>query len=214
MSKRLGDSALARDRFFFNVWNGCRNRREAGGFFFAQSLVGAVDEPAEVPAVDVFVGGFAGGVVAARQNARLEFDLVAAEGFDHLDRVLLRKGEVVVGVHDEHVFAGAVGLGAFELIVVADGTDGGPEIAHPLLCETGIFDSLANVARALAGPNNVAKRSGSVIKGVDAQAWIVCAGEVGVAGTEAGSKNAEVLVTLIFKPVEAAADFDHSLAAC
>src|SRR5260221_6251477 len=39
------------------------------------------------------------------------------------------------------------------------------------------------------------------------------AGEVGVAGAETGSENAEVLVALILKPIETAADIDDSLTA-
>ncbi len=39
------------------------------------------------------------------------------------------------------------------------------------------------------------------------------AGEKCVAGAEAGAQHAEVLVALLLKPVEAAADIDHRLAA-
>ena len=52
-----------------------------------------------------------------------------------------------------------------------------------------------------------------MVEGVDAQAGVVGAGEEGVAGAEAGAEDAEVLVALILKPVEAAADVDNGLAA-
>ena len=85
--------------------------------------------------------------------------------------------------------------------------------AHPLLREARRFDALANVARALPGPDDVAKRGGRVIEGIHAQARIVGAGQEGVAGAEAGAQNAEVLVALLLEPVEAATNIDHSLAA-
>ena len=79
--------------------------------------------------------------------------------------------------------------------------------------ETGFVESLLDVTRALAGPGYVAEGCGGVVEGVDADARVVGAGEVGVAGAEAGAENAEVLVTLILKPVKAAADVDDGLAA-
>ncbi len=84
-----------------------------------QRFEGAIDEPAEVPAIDVLVRGFAGGVVAAGQNARLKVDAEALEGFDDLERVLARKGQVVVGVDQEDFLIGAAGLGSGKSVVVA-----------------------------------------------------------------------------------------------
>ena len=52
-----------------------------------------------------------------------------------------------------------------------------------------------------------------MVEGVDAEARIVGAGKICVAGAEAGSQNAEVLVALVFKPVETAADVDNRLTA-
>jgi len=52
-----------------------------------------------------------------------------------------------------------------------------------------------------------------VVEGVDADAGVVGGGQVGIAGAEAGSENAEVLVALLLKPVEAAADVNDSLTA-
>ena len=151
--------------------------------------------------------------MAARERARLELDAVAAEGVDHLERIFPGKRVVVIGVDDEDVFAGAVGLGAFEALVIADGTDGGPERAEAILRETGLLDRLADMARALAGPDYVPKRSRRMIEGVHAQTRIVGAGEKGVTGAEAGAQDAEVFVALLFEPVKATADIDDGLAA-
>ena len=52
-----------------------------------------------------------------------------------------------------------------------------------------------------------------MVEGVDADARVVGAGQEGVAGAEAGAEHAEVLVALLLKPVEAAADVDDGLAA-
>jgi hypothetical protein len=52
-----------------------------------------------------------------------------------------------------------------------------------------------------------------VIEGIDADARVMGAGQESVAGAEAGAKHAKVLVALLLKPVDAAADIDHRLAA-
>ena len=52
-----------------------------------------------------------------------------------------------------------------------------------------------------------------MIEGVDAQARIVSAGEIGVTGAEAGAEDTEVLIALLLKPVKTAADIDDRLAA-
>ena len=62
---------------------------------------GAVDEGAEVPAVEVFVGGFAGGVVAAGEDRGDVVDAVAVEVLEDVERELAGEGEVVGGVDDE-----------------------------------------------------------------------------------------------------------------
>ena len=61
--------ALARNGllFGFGCWPRCSS--QARRFFFAQRFESAIDKPAHVPAVDEFVGRFAGGVVAAGQHA-------------------------------------------------------------------------------------------------------------------------------------------------
>ena len=69
------------------------------------------------------------------------------------------------------------------------------------------------MAGALPGPGDISESCGRVVEGVDADARIVGAGQIGIAGAEAGSENAEVLVALLLKPVEAAANVNDSLTA-
>ena len=52
-----------------------------------------------------------------------------------------------------------------------------------------------------------------MVEGVHTQARVVRTGQEGVAGAEAGSQYAELLVALLLQPVKAAADIDHRLAA-
>ena len=63
-----------------------------------KALEGLVDEGAEVPAVEIFVGGFAGGVVAAGQNLRYVVDVEAIEVGDDVLGELGQEGEVVACV--------------------------------------------------------------------------------------------------------------------
>jgi hypothetical protein len=58
-------------------------------------------EPAQVPAVDVLVRRFAGGVVTAGQHARLKVEPVTLERLDHLQRILAWKGQIVIGVDEQ-----------------------------------------------------------------------------------------------------------------
>ena len=59
------------------------------GILFAQGFEGAVDGPAQVPAVDELVGGFAGGVMAAWQHAGLKVDATGSECLYHFERISL-----------------------------------------------------------------------------------------------------------------------------
>ena len=71
-----------------------------------EAFEGFVDEVAEVEAVDVFVGGFAGGVVAAREDFGDVVDVERVEVFEDVEGVLEREGEVVGGVDDEGTLRG------------------------------------------------------------------------------------------------------------
>jgi len=90
----------------------------------AQCLIGSVDKPAEVPAIDVFVRGFAGGVVAAGQHSWLKVEAVVLECLDDLKGILKGEGEVVFGVDEHDLFVRAAGFGASKTLVVAARTDG------------------------------------------------------------------------------------------
>src|ERR1700744_5479385 len=147
---------LARD--LVGLAQDCRlRRRGVSGFFLPQLFEGAMDEPADVPGVDVFVRELAGGVVAAGQHAGSEAHAVLAEGVDGLERVLARKSEIVVGVDHEAVFAGGVAIRTEKPVDVADRADGGPESAEALLGEARLLKTLADMARALAFPDHVSE---------------------------------------------------------
>ena len=75
-------------------------------FPFGEAFEAAVDEGAEVPAVEVFVGGFAGGVVAAGEDLGDVVDLEGVEVFEDVEGVLEGEGEVVGGVDDEGALGG------------------------------------------------------------------------------------------------------------
>ena len=93
---------------------------------------GAVDEGAEVPAVDVFVGGFAGGVVAAGEDAR---DVVDREAkvVEDFEGVPGEEGQVVGGMDDER-FARR---GGGEAIHEGHGADRGQDLPDLILRQAG-----------------------------------------------------------------------------
>ena len=64
---------------------------------------------------------------------------------------------------------------------------------------------------ALAGPCDVAEPGGGVVEGADLEAWIEGGGDEGVAGAKRGAEDSELLVALLFEPVDAAADVDYGL---
>ena len=99
---------------------------EACSLLIAEGFVGAVDKPAHVPAIDEFVRGFAGGVMAARQHARLKVETILAEGVDDLERVLAGEGEIVIGVDEQDFLLRPTGFGSGKFWIVVAGTDGGP----------------------------------------------------------------------------------------
>ena len=66
---------------------------------------------------------------------------------------------------------------------------------------------------ALASPDDVAEPGGGVVEGADFEAWVKGGGDEGVATAQAGAEDAELLVALLFEPVDAAADVDDCLAA-
>ena len=66
-----------------------------------EAFEGGVDEVAEVEAVDVFVGGFSGGVVATGEDPGDVVDVEGVEVFEDVEGVLEGEGEIVSGVDDE-----------------------------------------------------------------------------------------------------------------
>src|SRR6185312_2187834 len=93
---------------------------------------------------------------------------------------------------------------AGKLLEVRHGTDCRPQIAQAVQINL-IFHPGADVARGLARPDNVGKISGGVVKSRNANARIMRGGKEGIARSEACAENAELTVTLLLQPVEAAA---------
>ena len=167
-----------------------------------------MDEGAEVPAVDVFVGSFACCVVAAREDLGEVVDFVAVEIGEDVERELAEEGQVVGGVDYENSF----GVGG-EAVHVGHGRDSGEDLADCVLGEAGVLEGFANVAGGLAGPDYVAEPGRGVVEGADLDAWVEGGGDESVATAEAGAEDAELLVALLLEPVDAAADVDDGLAA-
>jgi len=93
-----------------------------------EAFEGLVDEGAEVPAVEVLVRRFPGGVVAAGEDLRDVVDLEGVEVCQDVERIFQREGEVVGGVDDED----ALGLGG-EAVHVGHGADDGEDVADLIL---------------------------------------------------------------------------------
>ena len=75
------------------------------------------------------------------------------------------------------------------------------------------FEGGTDVPRALPRPNHITERHGGMIERGDAYAAVECGGEKGIAGAKTGTQNAELLVALLLKPVDATANVDDRLAA-
>ena len=168
-----------------------------------------VDEGAEIPAVDELVGGFAGGVVAAGEDAGGVVDAVEIKGAEDVEGELADEGEVVRGVDDERAATGDGG----KALHVGGGADKGEEAADLVLGEAGLLEGFADVAGGLAGPDDVAELSGGVVEGADFEAGIMGGGDEGVAGAKRGAEDAELLIALLLEPIEAGADVDDGLLA-
>jgi len=146
--------------------------------------------------------------VAAGQHLGDEVDVELLEFVQNLEREMQGEGEVVCGVDDED----PLGSGG-EALHVGHGADAEEQLADLVLSEASVLQRDADVAGALALPDDVAEPGGGVVEGADAQARVVGRGDEGVAGAEAGSKDAELRVALGLQPVDATADVDDGLAA-
>ena len=100
-----------------------------------------------------------------------------------------------------------------EALHVGHGADDGEDFADLILCEAGVLEGGADVACALAGPDDVAEPGGGVVEGADLEAGVEGGGDEGVATAEGGAEDAELFVAMLLEPVEAAADVDDGLTA-
>jgi len=107
----------------------------------------------------------------------------------------------------------SLGLGG-EAVHVGHGTDDGEDLADLIMREASLLEGSADVSGALASPDDVSKPGGGVVEGADLKALVECGGDEGVAAAEAGAEDSEVLITLLFEPVDAAANVDDGLTAC
>ena len=114
----------------------CRREMHGPGlrFAFGEAFEGAVDEGAEVPAVEVFVGEFAGGVVAAGEDLGDVVDLEGVEVFVDVEGVVEGEGEVVGGVDNERP-AGFSRVFRGEAVHVGHGADDGEDLADLILVQ-------------------------------------------------------------------------------
>ena len=173
-----------------------------------QLLKSVVNKRTQVPAIDELVWRFAGGVVAAEQSLSKQNPHSALKISQHFKRVFPQEGEIICRVDNKNFLRRGC-----EALHVRFRADRGKQLMEPCLSQSGIFESLANVPRALAGPRDVAKRDGRMIKGVHAQTRIVRAGDKPITGAETRAENAELLIPLRLKPVQAAANIDNRLPA-
>ena len=130
------------------------------------------------------------------------------EVLEDIEGELFEEGEVVGGVHDQHLpfYRG-------EPLHVSCRADDTEDLTKVFLCKSRLFNSLTDVASALTGPDYVSEPRGCVIEGADLESRIVGCGYEGVAGPEACAEDAKLLVALFLEPVDAGADVDYGLLA-
>src|SRR5271169_3002032 len=73
------------------------------------------------------------------------------------------------------------------------------------------FDALADMARGLAGPDDVTECRRGMVKHIDADTRVVGAGDERVTRAEAGADEAEARVSALLQPVEARANVNDGL---
>src|SRR5581483_9335568 len=167
---------------------------------------GGSEKRGELPAVHVFVRAFTGGVVPAGQDDYLVIKMMAGEFADHFPGKFRQESKIIFRVHHERT----LGIPR-ELFEVHHGTDGEPEVPQAFQID-GSFETFADVACGLAMPDYVSEVSGGMVEGRGPDALVVRAGNEGITGTKARARDPESIVTLLFEPIEAAADVDHALA--
>ena len=135
------------------------------------------------------------------------------ERLDHLERVLLGEGQVIIGVDQQHLLPWSAGFRAGDLGVIAARANGRPQGPQTVLRKAGFLERLLYVAGALPRPGHVAEGRRGVVEDVHPDARVVCAGQKRIAGAQAGPQHAEVFVALLLQPIQAAPDIDHRLPA-
>ena len=75
-----------------------------------------------------------------------------------------------------------------------------------------MVQSLPDIRSGEAGGNNIAKICRDMQERAGAQGWFMRDGEKREAGTDAGTENAEAVVTLQFEPAQSATRIQHRLA--
>src|ERR1700747_1496496 len=159
----------------------------------------------QLPAIHVFVRRFSGRVVTAGQDHDSVIQMMRRELADHLPRKFRKKSQIIVGVNDQRPLAISR-----ELVEIDHRADGEPQSPQAFEVD-GCLDPLANMASGLPVPGHVGKVGGRVIESGGPNAGIVRAGDESVTGTETGADEPELGVALLFEPIEAAADIDHTL---
>src|SRR5215469_5950247 len=171
-----------------------------------QRLECLTEKSRQIPAIDVLVRCFSGRVMPARKHGNPVIQSMALELRYHLAGKLGQKGQIVLCVNDQRL-----PLEPGKLLEVGHRTDGRPQATQAIQGNFR-FEALTNVACGLAMPHHVREIGGGMIKSGDFDAGIMRGREKCVTGTEAGPDNAQALVSLLLKPVEAAADVEHTLA--
>src|SRR5215510_6881567 len=132
--------------------------------------------------------------------------MMAGELCHNLPGEFGKKGEVVVCVNDERLFAGSC-----ELVEVHHRTGGEPQLSQPFEIDL-LLHALANVPGRLAVPHDVGEISGGVVEGRNPDARVVSASDESVTGTKTRADQAELPITLLLQPIETTTNVDDTLA--
>jgi hypothetical protein len=160
---------------------------------------GLEEEGEHAVAGDVGEGGEFQGVVAAGEFEGAGVGTVAAEGVEHLAGEFGEHGGVVLAVEHE-----GVASGAHAALNVGHGADGGPVVAE-LIDTDMVSKTFPDVIGRHTLADDIGVVGGDVEEATGADAFIVNEGDIADRRAKAGAEDAELGVTLLFEPVEAAA---------
>src|SRR5467141_1328663 len=124
---------------------------------------------------------------------------MAAEGVEHLASKLGEHGGVVFAVDHKGVAAGA-----HAALDVGHGADGGPVVAEFVDGDV-VAKAFPDVIGGHALADDIGVIGGDVEEAASADAFIVNESDIADRRADAGAENAELVVALLLKPVEAAA---------